>query len=399
MRQRKNCIRILEIGKFYPPHPGGMETHLEQLSTQLQQFADVRVVVSNSGRRSITERRGGVLIHRAGTVAQFANTPISPGMVAAIRQSPADIVHIHWPNPTAVLAYLASGHNGRLVLTYHSDIVKQKIPALLFQPILTTLLSRCAAVIATSQQYIDTSPVLRQFRNICHVIPFGIAAERFTHYDESLVNEIRRKYGPRLVLAVGRLVYYKGFEYLVQAMRSVNGHALIIGDGPLRDNLRRLAVQCGVGDRVAFMGEQRVDDLIPYFHASDLFVLPSIARSEAFGIVQLEAMACGKPVINTNLDSGVPFVSRDGMTGITVRPADARSLAGAINKLLKDSQLCCRYGEAARKRVYQEFKLETMVQKTCALYAQILGSPGLTDSEGLNRQYALFPNTLDETSI
>jgi rhamnosyl/mannosyltransferase len=399
MSKRRHPIRILQIGKFFPPHPGGMETHLEQLSTGLRQFADVRVLVSNAGRRSISERRGGVLVHRAGTVAQFANTSISPSMVAAIRHSPAEIVHIHWPNPTAVLAYLASGHKGRLVLTYHSDIVKQRIPALLFRPILTALLSRCAAIIATSPQYIDSSPVLRQFRDICHVIPFGIAPERFICRDESAVNEVRRRYGPRLVLAVGRLVYYKGFEYLVQAMRLVNGRALIIGDGPLRDTLRTLAVRCGVADRVTFMGEQFVEDLVPYFHASDLFVLPSIARSEAFGIVQLEAMASGKPVINTTLDSGVPFVSPDGITGLTVPPADSVSLATAINRLLDDNELRSRYGEAGLKRVSQEFRLETMVHNTCRLYAQLLECPGLANSEGLNRQYELLPNTLDKTSF
>jgi glycosyltransferase involved in cell wall biosynthesis len=404
MSQRQRPIRVLQIGKFYPPHPGGMETHLEQLSTHMQQFADVRVLVSNAGRRSITERRAGVLVHRAGTVARFANTSISPGMLSAIRHSPAEIVHIHWPNPTAVLAYLASGHQGRLVVTYHSDIVKQKIPALLFHPLLTALLSRCAAVIATSQQYIDTSPVLRRFRNICHVIPFGIDTGRFINYDASAVADVRRKYGPRLILAVGRLVYYKGFEYLVQAMRSVNGRALIIGDGPLRDGLKSLAVRWGVAERVTFMGQQFVEDLVPYFHACDLFVLPSIARSEAFGIVQLEAMACGKPVVNTTLDSGVPFVSRDGITGLTVPPADSLSLATAINKLLDDNQLRSRYGEAARKRVSQEFKLETMVHRTCRLYAQLMEFPGLMNSEGFNLQYGLpnnglLPNTLDKTSF
>src|SRR4029077_17565301 len=153
----KNRIRVLQIGKFYPPHPGGMETHLEQLSTQLRQFMDVRVLASNNDSRSITERRNGVLVHRAGTLARFANTSISPGLVAAIRHSPAEIVHIHWPNPTAVLSYLASGHKGRLVITYHSDIIKQRIPALVFDPIRKAVLSRCAAVIATSPQYINTS--------------------------------------------------------------------------------------------------------------------------------------------------------------------------------------------------------------------------------------------------
>src|ERR1051326_2026087 len=281
-------MRVLQIGKFYPPHPGGMETHLEQLSTSLKPFANVRVLVSATGSRSITERKSGILIHRAGTVARFANTSISPGLVAAIRHSPAEIVHIHWPNPTAVLAYLASGHRGRLVITYHSDIIKQRIPALLFNPLLKLVLSRCAAVIATSAQYIDTSPILRQFRKICHAIPFGIAPEKFVRNDPAIA-EIQRKYGPRLVLAVGRFVYYKGFEYLVRAMRSVNGHAVIIGDGPLRNKLSTLAVECGVADRVTITGGRFIQDLRPYFHACDLLVLPSVARSEAFGIVQLEA--------------------------------------------------------------------------------------------------------------
>jgi glycosyltransferase involved in cell wall biosynthesis len=180
-------------------------------------------------------------------------------------------------------------------------------------------------------------------------------------------------------------------------MRSVNGRALIIGDGPLRDRLRTLAVGLGVADRVTFMGEQFVENLVPYFHACDLFVLPSIARSEAFGIVQLEAMACGKPVINTALDSGVPFVSRDGITGLTVPPADSLSLANAINKLLDDNELRSRYGEAGLKRVSQEFRLETMVHRTCRLYAQLLEFSGLMNSEGFNRQYGLLSNTPDET--
>ena len=388
-------LRILQIGKFYPPHPGGMETHLEQLSVNLRKFADVQVVVSNTGRKSVTEMRSGVQVSRVGTVAEFANASISPGMVAAIRRCPAEIVHIHWPNPTAVLAYLSSGHRGRLVVTYHSDVVKQKIPARLFQPVLTALLARGAAVIATSPNYIDTSPVLSRFRKICHVIPFGVSPEHFTRCDETAVAAIRREYGPRLVLAIGRLVYYKGFEYLIQAMRYVNGRALIIGDGPLRDSLRRLAVECGVADRVSFTGERFLEDLVPYYQASDVFVLPSIARSEAFGIVQLEAMACGKPVINTKLDSGVPFVSVDNDTGLTVPPADSQSLAIAINKLLDDNALRARFGEAARKRVCKEFNLETMVRRTYDLYTRILDSRSA--SEEFNQHNALLSHTQNET--
>ena len=164
-------------------------------------------------------------------------------------------------------------------------------------------------------------------------------------------------------------------------MRSVNGRALIIGDGPLDEKLRSLAASCGVADRVVFTGEKSGKDLAPYFHAADVFALPSIARSEAFGIVQLEAMACGKPVVNTSLDSGVPFVSLDGVTGLTVPPAEPEALALAINRLLDDDNLRSRYGEAGRRRVAQEFGLEKMVHRTCELYGQILESIPLIDEE------------------
>jgi len=381
MTKRGTRVRILQVGKFYPPYAGGIETHLEELCAQLRNFADVEVIVANTSRRNITEQISGIKVHRAGTVAHFANVPISPGMVAAIRRSNADIVHIHWPNPMAVLAYLASGHTGRLVLTYHSDIVKQRAVALPFRPIFNLFMTRCRAVIATSPNYVETSPVLRRYRQLCHVIPYGISTERLATPDPAAVADLRRKYGPRIVVAVGRLVYYKGFEYLVRAMRSVNGRALIIGDGPLDEKLRSLAASCGVADRVVFTGEKSGKDLAPYFHAADVFALPSIARSEAFGIVQLEAMACGKPVVNTSLDSGVPFVSLDGVTGLTVPPAEPESLAMAINQLLDDDNLRSRYGEAGRRRVAQEFGLEKMVHRTCELYGQILESIPLIDEE------------------
>jgi rhamnosyl/mannosyltransferase len=372
-------LRILHVGKFYSPYAGGIETYLEELCTQLNRFAEVKVIVANTDRRSVTEQIAGVPVRRMGTVANFANTPLAPGMALAIRRSPAEIVHIHWPNPAAVLAYLASGHTGKLVMTYHSDVIKQKVGASAFNPVLNLVMSRCAAIIATSPNYVETSPVLRRFRDRCHVIPYGIAPERLAAPAPDVTHELKRKYGPRMVLAVGRLVYYKGFEHLIRAMRLVDGSAVIVGDGPLRQKLESLAQDCRVADRVAFTGELQGRDLASFFHAAELFVLPSIARSEAFGIVQLEAMACGKPVINTRLDSGVPFVSLDGVTGLSIPPAEPEPLAEAINKLLDDSDVRSRYGEAGRRRVAQEFTLGTMVQRTCELYNQVLEIPPVAD--------------------
>jgi glycosyltransferase involved in cell wall biosynthesis len=249
--------------------------------------------------------------------------------------------------------------------------VRQKVLGPLFAPFLHRALSRASAIIATSPDYLRTSAVLRRHRDRCHVIPYGIALDQFAHADSNAVAEIRQRYGDRLVLSVGRLVYYKGFEYLISAMKQVRGKLLIIGDGPLLEKLRGLAKDPDVADKVVLAGEIQNEQIVPYYHASSLFALASIARSEAFGIVQIEAMAAGLPVVNTRLDSGVPFVSLDQQTGLTVPPADPGSLAAAINRLLDDDALRRSYGRAAALRAQQEFSLESMTSKTLALYDRV----------------------------
>lgn len=362
-------LRVLQLGKFYPPHMGGMETHLQALCEQLHRSVDVRVIVASDDRRTTNELVDGIRVTRAGTAFRITTVPICPGMAGEIRKTPADLVHIHWPNPAALLSYLISGHRGRLIVTYHSDIVRQRVWRLLFRPILTRALRRSAAIIATSAAYIDTSPVLSDYRDRCHVIPFGVDVARFDRCDRDEVDRIRRRYGPRIVVSVGRLIYYKGFEYLIDAMSAVNGRLLVIGDGPLRPRLERQAVVRNIKDRAVFLGEVR--DVVSYYHAADVFVLPSVARSEAFGIVQLEAMACRKPVVNTSLESGVPFVSLHGVTGLTVPPANSGALADAVNLLLEDAPRRMEFGNSGRRRVQEKFSLELMVSRTLELYEQI----------------------------
>ncbi len=364
-------VKVLHIGKYYPPHMGGIETHLQALSGELKKSLDLRVIVSSDGRRTVREDLDGVRLVRVGTAFTAFSTPISPGMVSQIRRCGAGLVHIHLPNPTAVLAYLASGHRGRLVVTYHSDTVRQKILGSLFEPFLHAALRRSAAIIVTSPNYLATSPVLAAYRDRCHVIPYGIDISQFQRRDTAAVEQIRRQHGERLVISVGRLVYYKGFEYLIRAMAQVRGKLLIVGDGPLRSSLEQLAAGLGVADRVIFAGEIQNAAVIPYYHASDVFALGSVARSEAFGIVQIEAMASGLPVINTALDSGVPFVSVDGQTGLTVPPADPAAMAAAINRLLDDAALRQRLAAAGERRAKQEFSIDTMVQRTHRLYASL----------------------------
>jgi rhamnosyl/mannosyltransferase len=363
-------LRVLHVGKFYPPHSGGMETHLQALCGELKHTLDVKVVVAGEGRETIEETIDGVRVSRLSTLLNFGATPVCPEMVGRVRESKADIVHLHWPNPTAVLAYLASGHRGKLVVTYHSDIIRQRLLRKPFWPVLRHALKRADAIIATSPNYVQTSPVLQKFRERCHIVPFGIPLEQFDLSNAIEVSKLRKQYGPRIVLGVGRLVYYKGFEYLIRAMRDVEGHLLIVGNGPLREELGWAARDAGVRNRVTFL--TNVEDVPPFYQAADVFALPSVARSEAFGIVQLEAMACSKPVLNTKLDSGVPFVSQHGITGLTVPPKDTGALAKAINTLLNDPALSARYGLAARARVEQEFNLELMTRRTLRVYEEVM---------------------------
>jgi rhamnosyl/mannosyltransferase len=173
---------------------------------------------------------------------------------------------------------------------------------------------------------------------------------------------------------VGRLIYYKGFEVAIEAMKQVDATLVIVGDGPLRASLEAQARTMGVEGRVVFAGEIHNRDLRPYYLAADVFVLASVARSEAFGIVQLEAMAARVPVVNTQLDSGVPFVSRHGESGLTVPPGDAGALAAAINQLLADPALRKQYGGRGRARVETDFSAQAMSAAILRTYREVTGA-------------------------
>jgi glycosyltransferase involved in cell wall biosynthesis len=362
---------VLQIGKFYSPFRGGIETYLQDQSEALLPHVDLQVIVANGGRSLSREMINGVPVTRLPTWTTIAGAPVCPKMVREIRKFRPDIVQLHLPNPGAILAYLASGHTGSLICHYHSDVVRQKWLGRAFHPILQHTMNRANAIIASSWNYVHSSPVLQSARDRCHVIPYGIVLEKFDRPNAAEVRGIRERFGPKIVIAVGRLVYYKGFDYLIKAMSKVDATLLLIGTGPLRDALSAEIQKRGLQGKFHLLGDVEAEKLPDFYHAADLMVLPSVARTEAFGIVQLEAMACGKPVVNTSLNSGVPFVSENGVTGITVPPKDSDALVSAIQLLLENDAMRKNYGEAARRRVHQMFTIEAATESLLDLYGRL----------------------------
>lgn len=367
-------MRVLELGKYYFPYMGGIEHHLYVLSNELKGRVDLEVIVANTVAKTVHDVVESVPVTRCASFAHVASTSLSANMVFELSRRRYDVLHLHLPNPMGAASYLASRKpkNHRLIVTYHSDVVRQRWLSKAYAPLVDRVLERATTVIATSPNYLESSDVLRRFRDKSVVVPYGVDLElyRSTPEREREAQEIRKRFGGKpILLGVGRLIYYKGFEHAIRALAKVpNAHLVLIGDGPLRQELEQQARDAGVADRVTLVGDVHNNHIPPYYLASEIYLLPSTARSEAFGIVQIEALAAGLPVINTSLPSGVPYVSRHDETGFTVPPGDSDALATAILRLLKDPDLRARFGAAGRARAESEFSKDVLAGRLLRIY-------------------------------
>lgn len=374
-------MKILQASKAYVPVIGGIESVVQQLAEGLKHRHgyETEVLVCNTRMKTEREIIANIPVTRTGSIANIFSLPISPLYFNEILKQRADILHIHEPFPLGDLSYIAMLKLRRfnykhLFIWWHSDIIRQKAFYFMYAPFIRRVLKAADCIIVATPNHITSSQFLPAVRNKCHVVHYGIDVSRFELKSStySLVSDIHKNYGRPLILFVGRLVYYKGLKYLIQAMKEVpTGRLIIVGDGPLKEELRGLAEQ-HASNRVSFLPPQNEPDLIALYHACDIFVLPSTEYSEQFGIVQLEAMACGKPVITTDIPTGVTYVNLNNVTGLTVPARDSSALARAINILVENPALRNRLGENARKRVFREFTLEGMVDQVAALYEEVL---------------------------
>jgi rhamnosyl/mannosyltransferase len=316
---------------------------------------------------------------------------------------------LHFPYPPGDLAYLALPGRPPLVITYHSDIVRQQALLRAYGPLLAWTLRHASRIIATSPNYVVSSAWLRRHAAKCAVVPLGIDIERFAPVDErqpttdnrqpttdnrptmisgedsrithrtsafSFLNSqfsIGDTAHPNLplLLFVGRLRYYKGLHVLLEALPSIAARLLIGGSGPEQPRLAAMAAALGISDRVHFLGDIPDEQLPALYQAADIFVLPAHLRAEALGLAQIEALASGVPCVSTELGTGTSFANRDGETGLVVPPGDAPALALAINTLLADPDLRRRMGAAGRRRVAELFTRERMVAGNEAVYREV----------------------------
>lgn len=364
-------MKILELGKFYPPVRGGIETLLKSLCEGfVKGGAEVECLVANDRNETVSEKLNSVHVHRLASLGMLFSTSLSPGYVAAARNSVSRIWHSHFPNPLADLAVLRAPADARVVISYHSDIVRQAALTALYRPILERCLQRADKIVVATPRHIEFSKWLTQHRDKCVIIPYGIDAARFAA-PRPLRPSLSAPTGRPILLTVGRLVGYKGHRWLIEAMKEIEATLWIAGSGPLEAELRRQTLEASLGDRVRFLGNVTDMELPALFQACDIFALPSITPNEAFGIVQLEAMACGKPVISCDLKSGVPWVNQHNVTGLVVAPRDSHGMAAAIKQLLEKPALASRFGEAGRQRVESDFTEGKMIARYLDLFGEI----------------------------
>ncbi len=367
---KKYRKRLVITGKAYDPHIGGIETVMQQTAEAMRGKYRVRVVTCRD-RIGLTSREEihKVKLTRCGVIGVFASCPVSLSYFGELRRYVmcSDTVELHLPFPLSDLALLLTGYKGRVAVAWHSDVVRQKFLLFFYKPLMKWLLKRADVILVATKAHIDSSPYLQPFRDKCVIVPYGIDAAEYDRIPRRpVLTEHLSDKSAKKILFTGRLVYYKGADVLLEAFARMreNAELFFAGTGALEQALKERAAALGIAERVHFLGRRMTPELRMMFADCDIFVLPSVANSEAFGIVQLEAMVYGKPVINTALPTGVPLVSIGGETGLTVPPSDADALAQAMDTLCADDALRVEYGAAARARVLSTFDLRKVMAQT-----------------------------------
>jgi glycosyltransferase involved in cell wall biosynthesis len=379
-------LKVLHVYRtYFPDPPGGLQEAIRQISSATGALgAEVRIF-------TLTPRPDPPIIHRPEAMVIREKSYGAPascdlGGLAAFRRFQemadwADILHFHFPWPFADLLNWATAPSKPRIITYHSDIVRQKMTGLLYAPLMRRTLGSMDAVIATSPGYVATSPFLQQYvtSDRLKVIALGIEEQAGEDNDTHIAKEYLRRwclYGKPYVLALGVLRYYKGLHVLINAARAIQGTIVIAGCGPEGKKLLAQAADLGVKN-VIFLGQVTDQEKSFLLHHCRSLVLASHLRSEAFGMVLVEAAMYGKPMVCCEIGTGTSYVNRHNETGFVVPPENPEALARAVNVFLRDEEVAKTMGQAARRRYESFFTAKILGQQYIDVYEKIVTSTGI----------------------
>ncbi|MCA1830926.1 MAG: glycosyltransferase [Actinobacteria bacterium] len=363
-------MRVLQFFKnYFPPTHGGIEQLINGIVHGISGFEFV-VLTGSHTRELIDDSDDGVRVIRAPELLRVSTAPLAPSWRAWIKRIAPDVIHVHMPNPTGELAVLTSRTDARIVASFHAEIVRAPTVSAAYRAFLPFFWPKVHTVIAGSPPMLATAKELDGVRDRAVVVPYGIDPDEFGSRPPE-ADAIRERYPGSLVLFMGVLRHYKGVHVLVEAMRDVPDATLVVaGEGPERASVEAAVDAFGLSGRVHLVGSVTDAERVAYMRAADLFVLPAISRAEAFGIVLTQAMACGTPVISTELGTGTSWVNADGETGLVVPARDARALARAIASLLGDDERRAAMGRAAQLRVRARFTTQQMFASLAGIYRE-----------------------------
>ncbi|HEY8025545.1 MAG TPA: glycosyltransferase family 4 protein [Burkholderiaceae bacterium] len=369
-------MRILHVFKtYYPDTFGGVEQVIRQLSAATTQLGLSNRVFTLSRQADVTPMvyDGATTVVRAQTHFDMASTPMSVSAVGLFRKevAQADLVHYHYPWPFGDLLHLAAGKSKPAVLTYHSDIVRQRVLMHAYRPLLGRFFANVKAVVPTSPNYLQSSPVLQRYRDKTTVIPIGLDEESYPKPGPARLRHWEGELGKNFFLFVGVLRYYKGLHILLDACVNNDSQVVIVGAGPVEADLKQQAVALGLTN-VRFLGAVSDEDKVALLKLCGAVVFPSHLRSEAFGVTLLEGAMHGKPLISSEIGTGSSYVNIDGLTGIVVPPNDPAALRSAMRRVGTDSQLAAEMGQRARERFDELFTAQQMARSYVELYRQVL---------------------------
>jgi rhamnosyl/mannosyltransferase len=369
-------IRVLHVFKtYYPDTFGGIEQVIRQLchATPAMGISNRIFTLSPQAAAQPLLRDGETDILRAPVHLDIASTPMSLSAVGAFRQAAAaaDVIHYHYPWPFGDLLHLLGGRAKPAVLTYHSDVVRQRLLMPVYQPLMRQFFARLDAIVPTSPNYLESSEPLQAYRSKSTVIPIGVDEKSYPKASPERVAAWRETVGENFFLFVGVLRYYKGLHILLDACVNNRCQVVIIGSGPEEAALKQQAARLGLAN-VRFLGAAPDEDKSALLQLCRAVVFPSHLRSEAFGVTLVEGAMFSKPLISAEIGTGSSYVNVDGVTGVVVPREDPAALRDAMHRLADNDALVTEMGRQARARFDALFTAEKMAQSYARLYRRVL---------------------------